>query len=77
MTAASMTVSDQEIISRFPVGYHQLHPNVSFNFQMNRFYGWANEQQMLEEMRTAAPRIAGARGWRQVVTAATRPARPR
>lgn len=35
-----MTVSDQEIISRFPVGYHQLHPNVSLNFQMNRFWDW-------------------------------------
>jgi hypothetical protein len=25
----------------FPVGYHDLHPDVSINFQLNRFYGWA------------------------------------
>ena len=36
-----MTFSDQEIIKRFPVGYYPLHPNVSLNFQMNRFWGWA------------------------------------
>ena len=24
----------------FPVGYHALHPDISVNFQMNRFYGW-------------------------------------
>jgi len=34
-----MTYSDQEIIKRFPVGYYRLHPNVSLNFQMNRFWG--------------------------------------
>jgi hypothetical protein len=22
----------------FPVGYHDLHPDVSINFQLNRFY---------------------------------------
>jgi len=34
-----LTVSDQEIISRFPVGYYPLHPNVSLSYQMNRFWG--------------------------------------
>jgi alpha-beta hydrolase superfamily lysophospholipase len=58
-----MTVSDQEIISRFPVGYHQLHPNVPLNFQMNRFWGWVGEEQMLEELRAAAPRIASYADW--------------
>ncbi|MEU7873114.1 alpha/beta fold hydrolase [Dactylosporangium sp. NPDC049140] len=58
-----MTVSDQEIISRFPVGYHELHPNLSLNFQMNRFYGWANEQQMLDEMRAAGKRIKTYDDW--------------
>ncbi len=42
----------------FPIGYHSLHPNVSMNFQMNRWYGWVGEPDMLEEMRRAAPRIA-------------------
>jgi alpha-beta hydrolase superfamily lysophospholipase len=58
-----MTVSDQEIISRFPVGYYPLHPNVSLNFQLNRFYGWANDDQMLEEIRAASPRISSYADW--------------
>jgi pimeloyl-ACP methyl ester carboxylesterase len=58
-----MTVADQEIIERFPVGYHPLHPNVSLNFQLNRFYGWANEERMLEEMRAAGRRIHSYSDW--------------
>src|ERR1700683_185938 len=58
-----MTVSDQEIISRFPVGYYPLHPMVSLNFQLNRFYGWANDDQMLAEIRAAAPRISSYADW--------------
>jgi hypothetical protein len=58
-----MPVADEEIISRFPVGYHQLHPNVPLNFQMNRFWGWVGEEQMLEELRAAAPRIASYADW--------------
>ena len=37
----------------FPVGYHDLHPNVSINFQLNRFYGWVGDDSMLSEMRQA------------------------
>ena len=44
----AMSDSDQEIIGRFPVGYYPLHPNVSLNFQMNRFWNWVGDQQMLE-----------------------------
>ncbi|MGD0699042.1 MAG: hypothetical protein ABSA02_04070 [Trebonia sp.] len=58
-----MVVSDQEIISRFPVGYYPLHPNVSLNFQLNRFYGWANDGQMLDELRQVAPRISSYDDW--------------
>lgn len=58
-----MLVSDQEIISRFPIGYYTLHPNVSFNFQLNRFYGWANDEQMLEELRQVTPRISSYDDW--------------
>ena len=58
-----MTFSDQEIIKRFPVGYFPLHPNVSLNFQMNRFWGWANEKQMLEELRAAGTRIKSYDDW--------------
>jgi pimeloyl-ACP methyl ester carboxylesterase len=35
----------------FPIGYHDLHPDVSINFQLNRFYGWAGDDSMLTEMR--------------------------
>src|SRR5208282_851510 len=38
----------------FPVGYHDLHPDVSINFQLNRFYGWVGDDSMLTEMRQAA-----------------------
>jgi pimeloyl-ACP methyl ester carboxylesterase len=58
-----MTVSDQDILRRFPVGYHELHPNVSLNFQLNRFYGWANDGKMLDEIRAAAPRISSYDDW--------------
>jgi alpha-beta hydrolase superfamily lysophospholipase len=59
----NMAVSDQEIISRFPVGYYSLHPNTALNFQLNRFYGWTNDQQMLSEMRAAAPSISSYTDW--------------
>ena len=39
----------------FPVGYYQLHPDVSVNYQLNRYY--TGDQRMLTEMRTVAPRI--------------------
>jgi len=42
---------------QFPVGYHTIHPDVSLNFQMNRWYSWTNDEGMLEEMRAAAPQI--------------------
>jgi alpha-beta hydrolase superfamily lysophospholipase len=35
----------------FPVGYHDLHPDISINFQLNRFYGWVGDDSMLTEMR--------------------------
>ena len=35
----------------FPFGYHDLHPDISVNFQLNRFYGWVGDDSMLTEMR--------------------------
>jgi len=35
----------------FPIGYYDLHPDVSINFQLNRFYGWVGDDSMLTEMR--------------------------
>lgn len=59
----------------FPIGYHSLYPDVSMNFQMNRWYGWVGEPAMLDEMRIAAPRIATYLDWkREFVTLAERPA---
>src|ERR1700691_225745 len=37
----------------FPVGYHDLHPDISISFQLNRFYGWVGDASMLTEMREA------------------------
>ena len=63
-----MTSSDQEIISRFPVGYYPLHANVSLNFQMNRFWNWVGDQQMLDELREAGRQIAGYDDWLRVMS---------
>ena len=41
----------------FPVGYYALYPDVSLNFQMNRWYNWVGDDQMLSEMRAVAPQI--------------------
>ena len=49
----------------FPIGYYSLHPDVSMNFQMNRWYGCVGEPEMLEEMRTVAPRIATYADWKR------------
>jgi pimeloyl-ACP methyl ester carboxylesterase len=35
----------------FPIGYHDLHPDISINFQLNRFYNWVGDDSMLIEMR--------------------------
>jgi pimeloyl-ACP methyl ester carboxylesterase len=49
----------------FPVGFHQLHPDISMNFQMNRWYSWVGEPGMLDEMRSVAPRIANYADWKR------------
>src|SRR5579859_7692105 len=49
----------------FPVGYHQLHPDISLNFQMNRWFGWVGEGEMLDEMRSAGARIASYADWKR------------
>lgn len=47
-----------DVIFPFPVGYHRIHPDVSLNFQMNRFYNWVGDPRMLDEMRVVSSRIA-------------------
>ena len=45
------------------IGYHDIHPDVSLNFQMNRWFGWVGDAGMLDEMRTVAPRITTYADW--------------
>ena len=47
----------QAMQASLPIGYHAIHPNVSLNFQMNRWFGLVGGVSMLDEMRTVAPRI--------------------
>jgi alpha-beta hydrolase superfamily lysophospholipase len=44
-------------VTPLPVGYYQLHPDVSLNFQMNRCYTGINDESALDEIRTISPRI--------------------
>ena len=47
----------------FPVGYHNLHPDVTLNFQLNRFWSWVGEPRMLEELRRVAPSLSDYAEW--------------
>src|ERR1035438_944650 len=51
-TAWKLTPSTSPSFS-FPIGYYDLHPDISINFQLNRFYGWVGDDSMLTEMREA------------------------
>jgi len=53
-----MDLNDEAILGRFPVGYYSFHPNVSLNFQMNRFWNWVGDKQMLEELKAVGTRIS-------------------
>jgi hypothetical protein len=61
--AVHMDLSEEAILSRFPVGYYSFHPNVSLNFQMNRFWTWVGDKQMLEELKAAGKRISNYDDW--------------
>jgi pimeloyl-ACP methyl ester carboxylesterase len=56
-----MTVS----LPSLPIGYHAIHPDVSLNFQMNRWFGWVGDVDMLDEMREVAPRITTYADWQR------------
>ena len=49
----------------FSIGFHQLHPDVSMNFQMNRWFSGVGEKAMLDDMRNIAPRIANYADWKR------------
>ncbi len=51
-------LNNKIIKGRFPIGfYNDLHPDFSINFQMNRFYNWSNDEDMLKEMREVSASI--------------------
>jgi hypothetical protein len=50
--------SASQYFTSFPTGYYHLHPDVSVNFQLNRFYNWVGDAQMLAEIQAVAPGIA-------------------
>jgi pimeloyl-ACP methyl ester carboxylesterase len=62
-TNPSLAVIDKtaarELTPSFPVGYYDLHPDISINFQLNRFYGWVGDDSMLTEMREATVGVTG------------------
>jgi hypothetical protein len=47
----------------FPVGYHDLHPDVALNYQLNRFWNWVGEPEMLDELRRVAPNLTDYSEW--------------
>jgi len=47
----------------FPVGYYDLHPDVALNFQLNRFWNWVGEPEMLHELRRVAPNLTNYHEW--------------
>src|SRR3984957_10485613 len=49
----SSSVTLENFAASFPIGYNELHPDISINFQLNRFYGWVGDDSMLTEMREA------------------------
>lgn len=38
-------------VSDFPVGLYQVNHDQSINFQMNRFFKWSNDREMLQQMK--------------------------
>ncbi len=63
MTAPGLCPRSVARATTFPVGYYSLHPDPSMNFQMNRWFGWVGEPDMLAEMRMIAPRIVTYGDW--------------
>src|SRR3984957_14629594 len=55
----SSSVTLENFAASFPIGYNELHPDVSINFQLNRFYGWVGDDTMLTEMRDATAGVTG------------------
>ena len=63
-----MASNDQQLFDRFPVGYYPLHSDVSLNFQMNRFWNWVGDKQMLSELQEAGKKIANYDDWTRIMS---------
>lgn len=59
-------------LAGFAVGYHEIHPDISVNFQLNRFSDGSAE--MVEAMRTVAPRIKDYRDYTREISQLSRAA---
>ena len=55
MSTSGLPLSNDSSNKERHVGYYQLHPDVSLNYQMNRFS--TGEADMIGEMRAVVPRI--------------------
>ena len=64
MNEQAMTASLPRL-PKLPVGYHAIHPDVSLNFQMNRWFGLVGDVSMLDEMRMVALRITTYADWQR------------
>ena len=54
-TSRNATASQQHQTVSFPIGYYQIHPDYSLNYQMNRFM--TGERSMVAQMLDVAPKI--------------------
>ena len=44
-------------VNDFPIGFEQIHPEQSINFQLNRLYHFSGDPVLLAQLRKAAPGI--------------------
>ena len=42
-------------VNDFPIGFEQIHPEQSINFQLNRLYHFSGDPVLLAQLRKAAP----------------------
>ena len=58
-----MNQDTRRLLAKFPVGYHELHPDANFNFQMNRCVAFSGDVSALDDMRNVAGRIRNNADW--------------
>ena len=63
--AVTRAVDHERARPAFHVGYEQFHPDVSLNFQLNRWVQWLGDDAVLADMQTVAPRIKDYADWKR------------